>query len=101
MTGAVGTNYVAECFWPGVAVTDLHALDLRIEACAAGSAGPAGTVRYLGSMLIVDDEVVLCVFEGPLDAVRGVAECAEVPYERLLRSTLPPWPLPAAPAPLD
>lgn len=93
MTRAAETGYVAECFWPGVRDGDLHELDIRIEACAAGSGGP---VRYLGSVLIVDDEVVLCMFDGPLDAVRGVAECADVPFERILRSARAPWSRPAA-----
>ena len=44
-------------------------------------------VRYLGSILLREDEVVLCQFEGTADAVREVVTCAEVPFERILEST--------------
>jgi hypothetical protein len=39
-------------------------------------------------MLIREDEVVLCHFEGTADAIRRVAERAHVPYERLLATTV-------------
>lgn len=98
MTRPNHTSYVAECFWPGVREEDLHELDRRVEACVAESAGAQQPVRYLGSMLIVDDEVVLCMFEGSLTAVRQVADRAEVPYERILRSTRAPMSRPPTPA---
>ena len=76
-------SYVAECFWPDVDEDDLDALDRRIrEAAAAGNDG----VRYLGSILLREDEVVLCQFEGRDDAVRALAERAHVPFERILRT---------------
>jgi hypothetical protein len=71
-------SYVAECFWPDVRDEDIRALDERIVASLADG------VRYLGSILIRDDEVVLCQFNGSADAIRAVAERARVPYERLL-----------------
>jgi hypothetical protein len=39
-------------------------------------------------VLIREDEVVLCHFEGPAEAIRRVAERAHVPYERLLAATV-------------
>ncbi len=51
------------------------------------AASLADGVRYLGSVLIREDEVVLCHFEGTADAIRRVAERAQVPYERLLATT--------------
>jgi hypothetical protein len=39
-------------------------------------------------VLIREDEVVLCHFEGTADAIRLVAERARVPYERLLATTV-------------
>jgi len=91
VTSAAETSYVAECFWSGVRESDLLDLDRRIERSAAESTGAGAPVRYLGSMLIVDDEVVLCLFEGPLTTVRLVAERAGVPFDRILRSTRVPW----------
>jgi Protein of unknown function (DUF4242) len=89
MTRPATSSYVAECFWSGVVEDDLRALDRRIDASVLDCGDES--VRYLGSVLIVDDEVVLCLFEGPLAAVRQVAQRAGVPFERILRSTRVPW----------
>ncbi len=77
-----GTRFVAECFWPGVEEGDVAALGRRIDAAAAGS-----TVRYLGAILMHEDEVVLCEFEGRAEAVRAIAEEAAVPFARLLEAS--------------
>jgi hypothetical protein len=84
-------SFVAECFWPDVREQDVRDLDLRIVA-SAGALGPAAGVRYLGSILIREDEVVLCQFEGPLAAVREVVERAAVPLDRLLATAVAPAP---------
>lgn len=76
-------SYLAECFWPDVRDEDVHALDERIQASLVDD------VRYLGSILIREDEVVLCQFHGRADSIRAVAEQARVPYERLLATTTP------------
>jgi hypothetical protein len=81
-------SFVAECFWPGVTEEDLRALDDRIEASTA----EGDQVRYAGSILMREDEVVLCLFEGTGDAVRRAAERAGVPFERILESSHSPWP---------
>jgi hypothetical protein len=75
-------SFVAECYWPDVREDDVRALDQRIAASLDAD------VRYLGSVLIREDEVVLCQFEGTADAIRRVAERARVPYERLLAATV-------------
>jgi hypothetical protein len=75
-------SFVAECYWPDVREEDVRALDRRIVASLADD------VRYLGSVLIAEDEVVLCQFEGSADAIRRVAERARVPFERLLTATV-------------
>lgn len=77
-------SFVAECFWPDVDDADLEALDRRIREATAGG---EGRVRYLGSILFREDEVVLCQFEGSRDAVRALAERARIPFERILRTT--------------
>jgi hypothetical protein len=84
------SRFIAECFWVGVKQDDLRALDRRVGACLVGMADPR--VRYLGSMLMPEDEVVLCFFEGPAAAVRQVAKRAEVPFERILESDGTAWP---------
>ena len=80
------TGYVAECFWPDVGEADLHELDRRIEASVEAVAGGDDPVCYLGRLLVIDDEVVLVLFEGSIATVRRVAEQAEVPFGRLLHA---------------
>ena len=77
-------SFVAECFWPNVRDEDVRALDARIASCLVAD------VRYLGSILLREDEVVLCQFEGPAAVVREVAERAEIPFERILATTYLP-----------
>jgi hypothetical protein len=85
------TEYLAECFWPGVHESDLSALDDRVTASAAELAADGDVVRYLGSLLMRADEVVLCRFEGSEPAVRRVAERAAIPFERILEASRSPW----------
>ncbi|HEY2371408.1 MAG TPA: hypothetical protein VGH82_02570 [Gaiellaceae bacterium] len=93
MVDAEILSFVAECFWPGVRETDLHELDERAQAAAAAAGGVGEDVRYLGSILLREDEVVLCRFEGGAVAVRRAAEQAEIPFERILETAQSPWPL--------
>jgi hypothetical protein len=75
-------SFVAECYWPDVREEEVRTLEERIAVALADD------VRYLGSVLIREDEVVLCHFEGTAAAIRRVAERARVPYERLLETTV-------------
>jgi len=77
-------EYVAECFWPGVQESDLEKLDARAATAITELAAAGEDVRYLGSMLMRGDEVVLCLFAWSESAVRAAAERAAVPYERIL-----------------
>ena len=77
-------TFVAECFWPGVREADVEALERRVRAATEGE---GDAVRYLGSILMRDDEVVLCQFEGEAGAVRRTAERAGVPFDRILETT--------------
>jgi hypothetical protein len=76
-------GFVAECYWPDVREDDLAGLDDRIDE-AIVELGAAHPVRYVGAMLLREDEVVLCRFEGSVESVRAVAERAAIPYERIL-----------------
>ncbi len=75
-------SYLAECFWPGASRGDLEALNDRAVS------GAVGEVTYLGSILMHEDEVVLCFFQGlSAEAVKGAARSAEIPFERVVEST--------------
>ena len=86
------TSFIAECFWPGVTDAKVAALEARARA-SAGELRQAGElVRYVGAILMREDEVVLCQFEGAPDAVRRAAELAEVPFARIVETAHAPWP---------
>jgi|1185.fasta_scaffold42360_2 hypothetical protein len=84
---AHGETFIAECFWPNVHEADLAELDRRVERTAAA----LNTVRYLGSILLREDEVVLCEFEGAAVNVREVARLADIPFERIIAARRSPW----------
>ena len=79
-------SFVAECFWPDVSPEDLRALDEAADAATAALRKAGKSVRYLGSLLIRDDEVVLCQFDGTSEAVHEAAERAGIPFERILET---------------
>jgi hypothetical protein len=85
-------QYVAECFWPGVDEGAVRALDERAGRASADLTDSGEPVRYLGSILMREDEVVLCLFDGSRGAVRRAAEDAGIPFERILEATRSPWP---------
>lgn len=91
-SGSTG-EYVAECFWPGVDAAAVRALDERVVRTADELTQNGTPVRYLGSLFMREDEVVLCLFEGPEASVRKAAELARVPFERILEAARSPWPL--------
>jgi hypothetical protein len=92
MATAALTCYVAECFWAGLREEHLGEVGRRIEASVGRVVGDGGPVRYLGWLLVLDDEVVLLLFEGPRGTVQRVAEHAALPFGRILQVTLSPWP---------
>jgi hypothetical protein len=85
------TSFVAECLWIGVTDDDLRRLDERASTAVEKVVLEGEEVRYLGSILMRADEVVLCFFEGSAGAVRRVAQEAGIPFERLLETAGSPW----------
>lgn len=85
------TEYVAECLWPDVHESDLSELDRRASEQAERFTGDGRSVRYLGSLLMREDEVVLCLFRGELGAVTQAAIAAAIPFDRILEATRSPW----------
>ncbi len=73
---------VAECLLPGVNPEIAEALGDRVRAELVSSRSP---VAFLGSLLMPEDEVLLCLFAGPPADVRTISERAELPFERILR----------------
>jgi hypothetical protein len=90
------TEYVAECLWPDVHEPELRELDQRASEQAERLTASGRPVTYLGSLLIREDEVVLCLFQGEVEAVRAAIEAAEIPFDRILETARSPWNLSTA-----
>ena len=82
MTGPEPLWQVAECLLPGLSRATAEALGRRVRQEIAGL--PGSQVSYLGSLLMPEDEVLLCLFAGPEAEVRAVSERAGLPFERIL-----------------
>lgn len=73
---------IAECLLPGVTVAAAEAFAHRVRTELAAGNWPG--VSFLGSLLMTEDEVVLCLFAGPLPQVRAVSERAGLPFDRIV-----------------
>ena len=74
-------TYLVECFWPGVSE---RRVARAVEQLACTGA-PDGEVVWVDSILVPEDEIVLCVFAGrSADAVRASANRAGLPAERIV-----------------
>jgi hypothetical protein len=72
-------TYLVECYWPGVEIDAVQA--------ALARAGAEREVQCVDSILIPEDEIVLCVFEGPsANAVRDASLRSGLPSERVTPS---------------
>ena len=70
-------TYVVECYWPGVDELQLTEAVERIPRDDDAS--------WMNSILIPDDEIVLCLVEAAsADAVRASARRAGLPAERIV-----------------
>ena len=82
MIGPEPQWHVAECLLPGLSHATAEALGRRVRQEIAGP--PGSQVTYLGSLLMPEDEVLMCLFTGPEAEVRAVSERAGLPFERIL-----------------
>ena len=73
---------IAECLLPGLTLPIAEELGHRVTAEL--SRRPRPGVRFLGSLLMPGDEVLLCLFSGPAADVRAVSQQAGLPFERVL-----------------
>jgi hypothetical protein len=79
--------YVVERYWPGVSTPDVDVLAERLRCAAVRLAAAGESVRYLGSLLIVGDDVVQCRFESvDTNAVVRLNEQADARFDRILEA---------------
>jgi hypothetical protein len=86
-TTELTTQWVAECFWPGVSDEDVRDIDRRVHGAVVDLSGRLTSASYLGSLRITDDEVVLFLFQGPIVSVQQLVQRAGIRAERILRCT--------------
>jgi hypothetical protein len=76
--------FVVECFWPGVTRAHVEAANARARAAARQR---AGSLRFIGSLLVPGDEVVLFQFTAPSsEEVVSTSREAELPFDRVTES---------------
>jgi hypothetical protein len=76
--------YVVERYLPGLRRSDLLRRLSELERATEGL-WAAGTVRYLGSTIVLEDEACYCQFEGPTEA--AIAEAnrqAGLSFDRIV-----------------
>jgi hypothetical protein len=77
--------YAAKCYWPGVTQSEVEQAAAR--ARKADSQRARSDVAYRGSLLFAEDDLVLCLFEGPSRAaVKRASDQAGIPWERVMQS---------------
>ena len=77
--------YAVKCYWPGISQSELE--QVAIRALKVDSQPADSDVVYRGSLLFSDDDLVLCLFEGPTRiAVKRASEQAGIPCERVMPS---------------
>jgi hypothetical protein len=83
----LSTTHLVECFWPGVTREAVEAANARARECAAELRRGGSPLRFLGSLLVTADEVVLFLFTADRseDVVRASRE-AELPFDRIAAS---------------
>ncbi len=76
-------RFLVECFWPGVTREMVEAANARARAAALQGA----SLRFLGSLFVPGDEVVLFEFSGTSseEVVRASREAA-LPFDRVAES---------------
>lgn len=77
--------YAAKCYWPGVDDRELRDVAERAVRVAPRNADDG--IAFHGSLLFSDDDLVLCLFDGPSRAaVMHASGRIGIPCERLMRA---------------
>lgn len=79
-------SYLVECFWPGVGPEHLVDSTWRVQAATAALQRRGRDINFVGSILVLADESVFCLFDGVEADVRAVSEGAGIPFGRVLET---------------
>lgn len=77
--------YAAKCYWPGISAGEFEG-DAALRLADMQAQAPMQTA-YLGSLLFVEDELVLGLYRGSSrsDVMRAATQ-AQIPCERVMES---------------
>ena len=77
--------YAAKCYWPGISASEFEG-DAALRLADPPSEGPIQPA-YLGSLLFVEDELVLGLYRASSrsDVMRAATQ-AHIPCERVMES---------------
>ena len=79
------TTFLVEHYWPGVTESGFSAAAESLRAASEAIAAAGGTLRYLHSTLVPEDEAAFCVFDASSRALVEQAYArAGVHFERIL-----------------
>jgi hypothetical protein len=78
-------TFMAECFWPGVTALKVADAGERVRQASHAISCDDGFARYLGSILVPQDEIALVLLEAAsVAAATELAQQAAIPSERIL-----------------
>ena len=81
--------FAAKCFWPGVTPAEVERATARAAQEARKASHAGNPVAYLGSIVFVDDDLLLCLFEASSrTAVWRTNERAGIPCERVMETVI-------------
>ncbi|HUF01187.1 MAG TPA: nickel-binding protein [Gaiellaceae bacterium] len=88
-----GTTFLVEHYWPGVTASGFSAAAESLRSASEAIAAAGGTLRYLHSTLVPEDEAAFCVFHASSRSLVEQAYArAGVRYERILDAVEPALP---------
>jgi hypothetical protein len=74
-------TYLVESYWPGVCSAEVEAIGARL----VGDLKVRGEAKWLHSILIPEDEIILSVFDGSSSAgIIAAAARAALPTDRII-----------------
>jgi hypothetical protein len=83
----VAATYLVECFWPGLTREAVESAHVRAHERAAALRREGSSVRFVGSLLVPGDEVVIFQFKAASEeeVIRASREAA-LPFDRVSAS---------------
>jgi hypothetical protein len=77
-------SFLVEGYWPGVDETQLEQAVGRVRAAADDLQRRGSEIEFVGTIFVLADETVFCLFDGREAEIRTVSSRAGVPFERVL-----------------